>query len=46
MGDVVSHISGITTEDTSCAMVFFFKNFTYLFLERGEGREKEEEKHR
>ena len=23
----------------------FFKDFTYLFLERGEGKEKEEEKH-
>ena len=25
--------------------VIFFKDFIYLFLERGEGKEKEEEKH-
>ena len=31
---------------TQCHLIFlFFKDMTYLFLERGEGREKEGEKH-
>ena len=28
-----------------CTLSLFFKDFIYLFLDRGEGREKEGEKH-
>ena len=38
--DVIPYLS-----DYFLGALFFFKIFIYLFLERGEGREKEVEKH-
>ena len=36
--------SSVITGPKSCSVFTFFKDFVYLFLERGEGREKEREK--
>ena len=44
LGFMGSH--GLSALSFCISFFFFFKDFTYSFLERGEGREKEREKHR
>ena len=37
-------VSKAGNQKSSCILTYFFKDLIYLFLERGEGREKEREK--